>query len=109
MLVDDEVSPSRIHTARGPASQFPQAIDLESLESTAISWCESLHRELSAHPHLTELMTTQHCSTLHGYVDGLLKASLQEGISRERADECCRSLVNLIINDAIVNTCMSSE
>ena len=54
-------------------------------------------------------MTAQHGMMLRGYVDELLKATLQEVISRERAIECCRSLVNLTINDAIVNARRSSE
>ena len=54
-------------------------------------------------------MTAQHGMMLRGYVDELLKATLQEGISRERAIEYCRSLVNLTINDAIVNARTSSE
>src|SRR6476620_8317854 len=54
-------------------------------------------------------MTAQHGMMLRGYVDEVLKAALQEGISRERAIECCRSLVNLNINDAIVNARTSSE
>jgi AcrR family transcriptional regulator len=83
--------------------------ELDSWESTAMSWCMNLYRELSTHPHLTELMAAQHGSALHGYVDELLKATLQEGISRERAVECCRSLVNLTINDAIVNARSSSH
>jgi AcrR family transcriptional regulator len=81
---------------------------LDSWESTAMSWCMNLYRELSAHPHVTALMTVQHGATLRGYVDELLKATLQEGISRERAVECCRSLVNLTVNDAIVNARGSS-
>lgn len=83
--------------------------ELGCWESTAMSWCLNLHRELSAHPHLTELMTAQEGETLQGYVDEFLKVTLREGISRKRAIECARSLVNLTINDAIVNARGSSQ
>ena len=83
--------------------------ELDSRESTAMSWCMNLDHEMFAHPQPTRPMTAQHGMMLRGYVDELLKATLQEGISLERAIECCRSLVNLTINDAIVNARTSSE
>jgi hypothetical protein len=35
------------------------------------------------------------------YVEALVKAAVQEGISRDTAAECCLALANVTINDAI--------
>jgi AcrR family transcriptional regulator len=76
--------------------------DYENWESTALHWCTALHEALHAHPFLTELMTIDDRSAVMAYVDELVNTTLQEGIPEELAIECCRALVNLTINHAIV-------
>jgi AcrR family transcriptional regulator len=76
--------------------------DYEDWESTALHWCTALHEALHAHPFLTELMTIDDRSAVMAYVDELVNATLGEGIPEELAIECCRALVNLTINHAIV-------
>jgi AcrR family transcriptional regulator len=72
-----------------------------SWESTASNWCLGLHRTLCAHPHLTDLMTDDDVLILGDYVQALAKATVQEGISRDTAAECCLALANVTIDDAI--------
>ncbi|MDQ1474890.1 MAG: hypothetical protein QOE62_119 [Actinomycetota bacterium] len=72
-----------------------------SWESTASNWCLGLHGTLCAHPHLTDLMTDDHVLILGDYIHALAKVTVQEGISRDTAAECCRALANVTINDAI--------
>jgi AcrR family transcriptional regulator len=72
-----------------------------SWESTASNWCLALHGTLCAHPHLTDLMTDDDVPLLGDYVLGLVKVTVQEGISRDIAAECCLALANVTINDAI--------
>jgi AcrR family transcriptional regulator len=76
--------------------------DYEDWESTALHWCTALHAALHAHPFLTELMTIDDRNAVMAYVDELVNATLREGIPEELAIECCRALVNLTINHAIV-------
>jgi hypothetical protein len=61
-----------------------------------------LHEALLAHPHLTELMTDDHTGFLREYADDFLDVTLREGIPRELAISCCRSLLNVTINEAVV-------
>jgi AcrR family transcriptional regulator len=70
-------------------------------ESTALNWCLALHETLCAHPHLTDLMTDDDVLILGDYVHALAKATVQGGISRDTAAECCLALANVTINDAI--------
>jgi AcrR family transcriptional regulator len=72
-----------------------------SWESTASNWCLGLHGTLCAHPHLTDLMTDDDVLILGDYVHALAKATVQEGVSRDTAAECCLALANVTINDAI--------
>jgi AcrR family transcriptional regulator len=72
-----------------------------SWESTASNWCLGLHGTLCAHPHLTDLMTDDDVLVLGDYVHALAKATVQEGVSRDTAAECCLALANVTINDAI--------
>jgi AcrR family transcriptional regulator len=76
--------------------------DYEDWEATALHWCTALHDALHAHPFLTELMTIDDRNAVMAYVDALVEATLREGIPRKLAIECCRALVNLTINHAIV-------
>jgi AcrR family transcriptional regulator len=72
-----------------------------SWESTASNWCLGLHGTLCAHPHLTDLMTDDDVLILGDYVKALAKATVQEGISRDTAAECCLALANVTVSDAI--------
>jgi AcrR family transcriptional regulator len=76
--------------------------DYEDWEATALHWCTALHDALHAQPFLTELMTIDDRNSVMAYVDELVNATLQEGIPRKLAVECCRALVNLTINHSIV-------
>jgi AcrR family transcriptional regulator len=76
--------------------------EYDSWESTARHWCLALHEALRAHPYLTELMTTDDRSAVTDYVQALLKATLQAGIPRALAVECCRGLANMTINHSVV-------
>jgi AcrR family transcriptional regulator len=76
--------------------------EYDTWESTALHWCLALHDALRAHPFLTELMTIEDRSAVTDYVDALLNATLQEGISRSLATECCRGLAHMTINHSIV-------
>lgn len=76
--------------------------EYDTWESTALYWCLALNDALRAHPFLTELMTIDDRSAVTDYVDALLKATLQEGIPRSLAAECCRGLAHLTINHSIV-------
>ncbi|WAC93795.1 TetR/AcrR family transcriptional regulator [Mycobacterium sp. Aquia_213] len=77
--------------------------EYDTWESTALHWCQALHDTLRAHPFLTELMTIDDRSAVTEYVNALLKATLQEGIPRPLATECCRGLAHMTINHSIVD------
>ncbi|BBY20236.1 TetR/AcrR family transcriptional regulator [Mycobacterium stomatepiae] len=77
--------------------------EYETWESTALHWCQALHDALRAHPFLTELMTIDDRSAVTDYVNALLEATLQEGIPRPLATECCRGLAHMTINHSIVD------
>jgi AcrR family transcriptional regulator len=70
-------------------------------ESTALHWCTALNETLCAHPYITELMTVDDRTAVTDYVQPLLKSTLQEGIPRGLAVECCRGLTNLTIHHSI--------
>jgi AcrR family transcriptional regulator len=70
-------------------------------ESTALHWCIALNETLCAHPYITELMTVDDRGTVTDYVQSLLKSTLQEGIPRGLAVECCRGLTNLTIHHSM--------
>lgn len=71
-------------------------------ETTALKWCMALHDALRAHPFLTELMTIDDRKAVMDYIAELTKATLQEGIPRNLALECSRTLVNLTINHTVM-------
>jgi AcrR family transcriptional regulator len=71
-------------------------------EATALQWCLALRDALRAHPFLTELMTIDDRKAVMDYLAELIKATLREGIPRDLALECCRSLVNLTINHSVM-------
>lgn len=74
----------------------------DTWESTALHWCLSLNKTLCAHPFLTELMTLDDRAAVSDYVEALLKSTLDEGIPRRLAVECCRGLTNITINHSIM-------
>ncbi|WAJ42909.1 helix-turn-helix domain containing protein [Mycobacterium sp. Aquia_216] len=76
--------------------------EYDTWESTALHWCLALRNTLRSHPFLTELMTIDDRSAVTDYVNALLKATLQEGIPRPLATECCRGLAHMTINHSIV-------
>jgi AcrR family transcriptional regulator len=76
--------------------------EYDTWESTALHWCQALRNTLCAHPFLTELMTIDDRSAVTDYVNALLKATLQEGVPRSLATECCRGLAHMTINHSIV-------
>jgi AcrR family transcriptional regulator len=78
-------------------------------EDTALHWCLSLHDALAAHPRLTELMAIDDRAAIEEYVNDLVKAALSEGFPRRLAIECCRGLVNVTINHAVVEVRALSE
>ena len=71
-------------------------------DTTALKWCMALHDALRAHPFLTELMTIDDRKAVMDYIAELTKATLQEGIPRNLALECSRTLVNLTINHTVM-------
>jgi AcrR family transcriptional regulator len=71
-------------------------------ESTALQWCLALREALRAHPYLTELMTIDDRKAVMDYLAELIKVTLREGFPRELALECCRALINLTINHAVM-------
>lgn len=73
----------------------------DTWESTAWNWCNGLRVALCAHPHFTELMTDGDALLLSDYVDALMQAARGEGVPPDTVVECCRSLVDVTINDAI--------
>src|SRR5215470_3498598 len=76
--------------------------EYEDWETTALQWCLALRAALLAHPFLTELMTVDDRDAVMDYLDELIKVTLREGIPRPLAIECCRALVNLTINHAVM-------
>jgi AcrR family transcriptional regulator len=76
--------------------------ECEDWETTALKWCLALREALCAHPFLTELMTIDDRKAVMDYLDPLIRATLNEGIPRELALECCRALVNLTINHSVM-------
>jgi AcrR family transcriptional regulator len=70
-------------------------------ESTAMNWCMQLHKALTDHPHLTQLLADDETPTVADYMNELLEATLREGISQDTATTCIRSLADVTINDAI--------
>jgi AcrR family transcriptional regulator len=70
-------------------------------ESTAQHWCVALNETLCAHPYITELMAIDDRAAVTDYVQSLLNSTLQAGIPRGLAVECCRGLTNLTIHHSI--------
>jgi hypothetical protein len=67
----------------------------------ASNWCIELNEAMMAHPHLTNISTGHHVPALEDYVNDLIEAILQEGISNPLAAEYCWSLADLTIDDAM--------
>jgi AcrR family transcriptional regulator len=75
--------------------------DYGAWELTAQHWCIALNDTLCAHPYITELMTIDDRAAVTDYVQSLLESTLQAGIPRGLAVECCRGLTNLTIHHSI--------
>lgn len=71
-------------------------------EATTLQWCIALRETLCAHPFLTALMNIDDRKAMEGYVCELLTSALNDGVPRELAVDCCRSLVNVTINHAVI-------
>ena len=74
---------------------------LGTWEDTTWAWCLRLHQALTAQPHLTHMAQDQTLAAVQPYVSALIGATVRQGIPHSDAVECCWSLANLIINDAI--------
>jgi AcrR family transcriptional regulator len=74
-----------------------------SWEASAWNWCSMLHRALSGHPHLTALMSDADAAALDGFVADLIATTVQEGMSRQVAIDCCRALTSVTVSDAMRN------
>lgn len=72
-----------------------------SWESAAWNWCRNLHDTLCRHPHLTALMTADEVGSIYPHSTDLACFAVQSGISPNVAANCCRSLVDVTINDAM--------
>ena len=64
---------------------------------------------LSAHPHLTALMGDTDAAALDEFVAHLLTVTVQEGMPRQVATDCCRALTLVTVNDAIRNARTSNR
>jgi hypothetical protein len=80
-----------------------------SWEASAWNWCATLHRVLSAHPHLTALMGDTDAAALDKFVADLLTVTVQEGMPRQVATDCWRALTLVTVNDAIRNARTSNR
>jgi len=69
---------------------------------TARNWCIELYSALTAHPHLTDLMTIDDRAVVTQYVMALLTSATKAGIPEPLAIRCCRGLTNITVNQAIV-------
>lgn len=78
-------------------------------EATALHWCIALRETLCAHPFLTALMNIDDREAVEGYVSALLTSMLDDGFPRELATDCCRSLVNVTVNHAIIEVSAMRE
>lgn len=74
-----------------------------SWEASAWNWCSTLHRAMSGHPHLTALMSDENAAALDGFVADLIATTVQEGMSRQVAFDCCRALASVTVSDAMRN------
>jgi AcrR family transcriptional regulator len=115
LSADLKISPRTLYQQVGNQEELTRALvashfsrlrldfkEYDSWESTALHWCMALHEALRAHPYLTGLMTIQDRSAVTDYVQALLKSTLQAGIPRALAVECCRGLTNMTINHSVV-------
>lgn len=111
---DLKISPNTLYQQVGNQAELTRALvarhfsqlklefkERDTWESTAQHWCVALHDALLAHPFLTELMTLDDRDAIRDYVEALLQSTLQSGIPRPLAIDCCRGLTNLTINQSI--------
>lgn len=70
-------------------------------EDTVWAWCLGLHQTLTAQPHLTLMVQDRMPNAVAPFVGALIDALVGQGVSRDDAVECCWSLADLTVNDAI--------
>lgn len=70
-------------------------------EDTIWAWCLQVHQALTARPHLTLMAQGRRPVAVAPYVEALIEATVREGLSSAVAAECCWSLADLTVNDAI--------
>ncbi|WP_157576310.1 TetR/AcrR family transcriptional regulator [Mycobacterium sp. GA-2829] len=115
LSADLKISPRTLYQQVGNQEELTRALvarhfsqlrlefkKFETWEQTALSWCLALNAALCAHPYITDLMTTDDRAAVTGYVEALLEATLEAGIPRTLAIECCRGLTNMTINHSLV-------
>ncbi|MCP9271169.1 hypothetical protein [Mycolicibacterium arenosum] len=64
-------------------------------------WCQQLHRSLASRPHLTLMAQGRVPAVMRSSVQALIAAVVRDGVPVEVAGECCWSLADLTINDAV--------
>jgi hypothetical protein len=70
-------------------------------KSAALKRCIELHRELTSHPHLAELLSDRtHAQRVWG-VDDMTRAAIDAGVPHEDAIAVSRTLAHITLNDAL--------
>ena len=70
-------------------------------EDTIWAWCLQLHQALTARPHLTAMSQGWTLAVVASHVDTLIEATARGGVSKDVAAECCWSVADVTINDAV--------
>lgn len=70
-------------------------------EETVWGWCLQVYQALTDHPHLTDILRGRTSTAITAHVDALIDASVRHGLPRTVADESCRAVADLTINDAL--------
>lgn len=68
---------------------------------TVMQWCLDLHRELTAHPNLTSMLTRDDLAALKARIDRLIESAVRRGAPPQKAGDLCRTLAMVTFNDAI--------
>ena len=73
-------------------------------EEAAQLWCADLYRQLMARRRITELMTDSDSLRLDRQIGRIAEYAVRQGVPRELAVQCCRSLARVTINDAVLRS-----
>jgi len=65
------------------------------------AWCLQLHEALTARPHLILMAQVRTPVESGSQVEALVDAIVPQGVLRGAAVECCWSLADLMVNDAL--------